>query len=266
MSVRKLLDWIAEPRLAGVDVDSVDLVHLHRDILRSKPMIYGVMGEFYRTCRSLDEELLSGDGLRIEIGAGSSLMKDFQPEVQVTDIKPAAFLDRVLDAERMDLADSSVRAVYGINCFHHLPAPDRFFSELERVLVPGGGCVLIEPYFGPFAAFIYRRLFTTERFDPADPSWDGSTGQGAMTGANQALSYIIFQRDAAEFRRKHPRLILVEQRRLNNYLRYLSSGGLNFRQLVPDFATGVLRGVERLLEPVDHLVALHHAVVIRKPA
>jgi SAM-dependent methyltransferase len=265
MSVRKLLDWIAEPRLAGVSVDSVDLVYLHRDILRSKPMIYGVMGEFYRTCRSLDEQFLSGAGLRIEIGAGSSLMKDFQPEVQVTDIKPATFLDRVLDAQQMDLADGSVRAVYGINCFHHLPEPDRFFSELERVLVPGGGCVLIEPYFGPLAAFLYRRLFTTERFDPADPSWDGSSGQGAMTGANQALSYIIFQRDVSEFARKHPRLAIVEQRRLPNYLRYLSSGGLNFRQLVPNLATGVLRGVERALAPVDHLLALHHAVVLRKP-
>jgi SAM-dependent methyltransferase len=240
-------------------------VYLHRDILRSKPMIYGVMGEFYRACRSLDEEFLSGDGLRIEIGAGSSLMKDFQPEVQVTDIKPATFLDRVLDAQRMDLADGSVRAVYAINCFHHLPEPDRFFSELERVLVPGGGCVLIEPYFGPLAAFLYRRLFTTERFDPADPSWDGSSGQGAMTGANQALSYIIFQRDASEFARKHPRLAIVERRRLHNYLRYLSSGGLNFRQLVPNLATGVLRGVERVLTPVDHLLALHHAVVLRRP-
>jgi len=227
-------------------------------------MIYGVMGEFYRTCRSLDQQHLSGDGLRIEIGAGSSLMKDFQPDVQVTDLKPAAFLDRVLDAEQMDLPDGSVHAVYGINCFHHLPGPDRFFSELERVLVPGGGCVLIEPYFGPFAAFLYRRLFTTERFDPDEESWEGSSSQGAMTGANQALSYIIFQRDAAEFQRKHPRLTLAHQQRLHNYLRYLSSGGLNFRQLLPNVATAVLRGVERALTPFDHLLALHHAIVIRK--
>jgi SAM-dependent methyltransferase len=262
--MRRLLDLIQEPRLRGIDVDSVDLVYRHRDILRAKPMIYGVMGEFYRTCRSLDEKYFSGTGLRIEFGGGSSLMKDFQPDVQVTDVKEATFLDRVLDAQQMDLRDGSVRAFYGINCFHHLPAPDRFFAELERTLVPGGGCVLIEPYFGPLAEFLYRRLFTTEGFNREQLSWDGDSDQGAMRGANQALSFIVFHRDMAEFQRKHPRLELVATLRLRNYLRYLLSGGLNFRQLVPNWARPVLHGVEWLLTPVDHWLALHHVIVIRK--
>lgn len=262
--LRRLLDLVSEPRLRGVDVDSVDLVHRHRDILRSKPLIHAVMGEFYRACRALDEAHFSGDGLRVEFGAGSSLMKDFQPDVWVTDIKPADFIDRVLDAQAMDLPDASVRAFYGINCFHHLPSPDRFFSELSRTLVAGGGCVLIEPYFGPFAEFLYRRLFTTEGYDPDDPNWEGAADRGAMTGANQALSYIVFQRDRAEFERKHPRLELVTDVRSKTYLRYLLSGGLNFRQLVPTWLGGALAGVEQLLTPVDHLFALHHLVVIRK--
>lgn len=264
--MRRLFDLVAEPRLRGVDVDSVDLVYHHRDILRSKPLIYAVMGEFYRTCRALDEAHFSGAGLRVEFGAGSSLMKDFEPDVLVTDIKPAAFLDRVLDAQNMDLGDASVRAFYGINCFHHLPAPDRFFSELERTLVPGGGCILVEPYHGPFAAFLYRRLFTTESFDPDEPSWDSTSARGVMTGANQALSYIIFQRDRTEFERKHPALELVADVRSKSYLRYLLSGGLNFRQLVPTAAGAVLSAVERALTPLEHLLALHHIIVIRKRA
>jgi SAM-dependent methyltransferase len=262
--MRRLLDFVSEPRLRGVNVNSVDLVYRHRDILRSKPLIYAVMGEFYRACLALDEAHFSGEGLRVEFGAGSSLMKDFQPDVMVTDIKPADFLDRVLDAEDMDLPDGSVRAFYGINCFHHLPSPDRFFSELSRTLVAGGGCVLIEPYFGPFAEFLYRRLFATEGYDPDDSTWEGAADRGAMMGANQALSYIVFRRDRAEFERKHPSLELVTQLRSKTYLRYLLSGGLNFRQLVPTWLGGALSGVERLLTPVDHLLALHHLVVIRK--
>ena len=264
--LRRLLDSMGEPRLRGVDVNSVDLAYRHREILRQKPLIHAVMGELYAACRQLDERWLSGAGLRVEIGAGSSVMKDFYPDVIVTDIKPADFLDRVLDAQNMDLPDGSLRAVYGINCFHHLPSPDRFFSELSRTLAPGGGCILVEPYHGPCAAFLYENLFTTEGFDTAAPSWEGAPDRGAMAGANQALSYLVFRRDLAEFRRKHPGLELVARERSRTYLRYLLSGGLNFRQLVPTRAAGALALLERVLSPVDHLLALHHIIVLRKRA
>ena len=264
--MRRLLDLVGEPRLRGVDVNSADLTYRHREILRQKPLIYAVMGELYAMCRQLDERWLSGNGQRIEIGAGSSVMKDFYPDVIVTDIKQAEFLDRVLDAQNMDLPDSSVRAFYGINCFHHLPSPDRFFSELERTLQPGGGCILVEPYYGPFAAFLYKHLFTTEGFDPEASSWEGDAERGAMMDANQALSYVVFQRDHAELQRKHPALERVAHERSRTYLRYLLSGGLNFRQLVPTRAGGALSAVERVLTPIDHLFALHHVIVLRKRA
>ncbi len=264
--IRRLLDLVGEPRLRGVDVNSADLTYRHREILRQKPLIYRVMGELYTTCRQLDERWLSGSGLRVELGAGSSVMKDYFPDVVVTDIKEATFLDRVLDAQHMALEDGSVRTFYGINCFHHLPEPDRFFSELVRTLVPGGGCILVEPYFGPFAALLFKNLFTTEGFDPKAPSWDGAADRGAMMDANQALSYVIFERDRAEFERKHPQLELVAHERSKTYLRYLLSGGLNFRQLVPTRLGGALSMVERALSPIDHFLALHHFVVLRKRA
>ena len=61
--------------------------------------------------------------------------------------------------------------IYGMNCFHHFPDPDRFFTELERVLVPGGGCVLVDPYHGPFARWLYPRLFATEGYDTDQVDW-----------------------------------------------------------------------------------------------
>jgi hypothetical protein len=56
-----------------------------------------------------------------------------------------------------------------------------------------------------------------------------------MEGANQALSYIVFERDRERFERLFPDLEIVEQSWIANYPRYLLSGGLNFRQLLPTF-------------------------------
>jgi SAM-dependent methyltransferase len=262
--MRWLLEKLQEPRLRGINVDDVDLVYKHREILRMKPIMLGVMEEFYSTCRGLDDSYLSGSGLRIEIGGGSSIFKDFFPDVIVTDIKPATYVDRTLNAQKMDLAHNSVRAFYGINCFHHFPEPDRFFSELNRVLVPGGGCILIEPYYGPSARFMYKRLFKSETFDPQQKDWSGEVGQGAMTNANQALSYIVFRRDRVLFDQRHPELEIVYQQRIRNYIRYVLSGGLNFRKLVPDSTVPLLKALECLLAPIDHLFALHHVIVLRK--
>jgi hypothetical protein len=49
-----------------------------------------------------------------------------------------------------------------------------------------------------------------------------------------------------------------------NYLKYLLSGGLNFRQLLPNAFVPALSFIERLLLPFGRLLALHHVVVIKK--
>jgi hypothetical protein len=85
-----------------------------------------------------------------------------------------------------------------------------------------------------------------------------------MNGANQALSYIVFVRDRAEMERKHPSLKIVYEQRVGNYLKYIISGGLNFRQLLPDSLTGTVSFIEKLVWPFNRWFALHHIVVIRK--
>ena len=256
---------LAEPRLRGVDVDSDELITVHRKILEEKPMLNGVFREIYELCRNADERHFSGHGLRIELGSGSSLFKTYYPDILTSDVKRAPHLDLTLDAQNMQLDDASVRAFYGIHCFHHLPEPAKFFAELERVLVPGGGCVLVEPYYGLLAGMFYRRVFDTEHFNPQQAGWELDPELvGSMSNANQALSYIVFKRDLDRFRREHPGLAVVEQRRLHNYARYLLSGGLNFKQLVPSFLGPLIRAGELVLSPIDGFAALHHMVVLRK--
>lgn len=261
MSIRRLL---ADPRLRSIDVDSPDLIEVHREILSSKPMMRSVFQDIYDACRATDLRYFSGEGSRVEVGAGVSLMKEFYPDVLATDIKPSRYVDQVVDALDMPFPDSSIRAIYGLNCFHHLPDPERFFLECERVLVPGGGCILIEPFDGPFARWVYPRLFDTERYDLEQEGWGAAPDAGVMTGANQALSHVVFVRDRALFRSRHPGLELVGLRPLRNYPRYLLSGGLNFRPLLPSATIGLLKLAERLASPVAPALALHQMIVLRK--
>jgi SAM-dependent methyltransferase len=257
---------LALPETNNLDVDSVNRLEVHAAVLQRKPMLAAVFRECHELMLRLDRRTF-GDtpGLRIELGAGVAPIAETFPEVLATDIVPGPGLDAVLDAQCLDLSDGSVRALYGQNCFHHFPDPLRFLTEVERVVAPGGGVLLIEPYYGPLASLAFQRMFASEDFDKTMPDWTtGATGP--MHGANQALSYIVFVRDRALFERKLPNLELVEMFPLDNYLRYLLSGGLNFRQLVPSFTEPGLRALESIFMPARRMLALHHVVVLRRRA
>jgi Methylase involved in ubiquinone/menaquinone biosynthesis len=254
---------LALPDVADLNVDSDDRIIRHSAVLARKPMLREVFTEFHHLFRTLDERYFGKtDGLRVEIGAGVAPVRDSYPDVLATDVVAASHLDRTLDAQAMDLPDSSVRALYGQNCFHHFPQPDRFFSEVERVVAPGGGVILIEPYHGPVASLLYKRLFASEGFDKTMPGWEAPS-DGPMNGANQALSHIVFVRDRATFEARFPDLEIVHAEPLGNLMRYLLSGGLNFRQLVPDIGIPAIKAMEWLVRPILPLLALHHVIVLR---
>ena len=266
MSIISLLrDYLTDPRIKNVDINSIDRINVHREILLSKRLMVEVFEEFYKTCIDLDKKYFTGNGLRVEIGSGSSLFKQYYPEVITTDIEPSPYIYKVLDAQNMDFEDSSVHAIYGINCFHHFPQPEKFVKELIRVLNPGGGCILIEPYYGPFATFIYSNIHKQEHFNKNQVEWSNKkNNMNIMSGANQALSYIVFHRDVEKFNTLFPSLEIVIEKPLNNYLRYLLSGGLNFRQFVPNFLSPSIKLLEWLLLLFSDIMALHFVVVLRK--
>lgn len=258
-----LADRLREPMLVGIDVDGAERMRVHRLIIERKPMIRKVFSEIHNLMLQLESRHLRGDGLRVEIGAGVWPVRETDSDVLATDVVPAPHLDRVLDAQVMDFADGTVKTVFGQHCFHHLPDPELFLAELVRTCQSGGGAVLVEPYWGPVASMVFKRLFTTECFDKSAPDWT-TTETGAMSGANQALSYIVFERDTARFRHEFPQLEIVHQAPIPNHLRYLLSGGLNFRQLVPDVLDPVVRGLEFLASPFNRILALHHVLVLRR--
>ena len=261
--IRRLL---ALPEVADVDVDGTDRLDVHAAVLERRPMLAAVFRECHELMYGLDRRTF-GDtpGLRVELGAGVAPIAMTFPEVLATDVVPSPGLDAVIDAQSMDLRDGSVRALYGQNCFHHFPDPAQFLAEAVRVVAPGGGVVLIEPYYGPVASQVYKRLFVSEDFDKTMPGWR-TDATGPMHGANQALSYIVFKRDRALFEREFPSLELVETFPLTNYVRYLLSGGLNFRQIAPTFTEPALRALERVLRRARRVLGLHYVIVLRRRA
>jgi hypothetical protein len=261
--MKGLFDLLRDPSVENINVDGEDRLAVHSLMLERKPMLREAFTEFHHLFHGLDERFFSAQGLKVEIGAGVAPIRNSYPDVLATDIVSGSNLDRVLDAENMTLENDSVRVVFGQNCFHHFPHPECFFHELERVLPSGGGAILLEPYYGLLASFLFKRLFKTEGYDKTYPSWETPVA-GPMNGANQALSYLVFIRDKQEFERKFPSLKIVHQQPCSNYLKYLISGGLNFRQLCPDWASPMISFMQWALTPLNRYLALHHVVVLRK--
>jgi SAM-dependent methyltransferase len=261
--LRLLRHWLLDPRVRSLDPDSTDFSMAHRRVLMDKPLVQGLFRSFYRRCRALDDRYFSGSGIRVEIGSGAGFITETYADVVTSDVKPLPFVQLVCRGERLPFRDGSVRALYAINTFHHIPSPRAFFSELDRALCEGGGVVMIEPYYGPVARRVFARLHASETFDPSATQWDAPADAGPFSQANQALSWIVFVRDRARFEREFPRLEIVADTP-HTHLRYLVSGGVNFRQLLPSIAEPLIVGAERVLSPLDTLLALQHSIVLRR--
>ena len=131
--------------------------------------------------------------------------------------------------------------------------------------MPGGVVIIIDPSHTFLSRLLYPVLFADEIYDQKAASWK-SENHGAMKGANQALSYIIFQRDRKIYENKFPELEIVYENVLGNYVRYLISGGLNFKPLLPPFLFPLLKFCENLFSPLRFVFGLFHIYVLRKKA
>ena len=262
--IETLREWLVDPSVARLDVDSAEFSVAHRRVLQRKVILRSLFEKFYQECRSMDLRFFDAcPGIRIEIGSGAGIIRDFFPDVITSDIKQLPFVEIVLTADRLPFADCSIRAIYAINVFHHLPSPTRFLNEALRVLHSGGGLVLIEPFHGPVAAWLFKNLHKTEAYEPQAESWETPNGMGPFSNANQALSYMIFKRDRERFEAEFPQLEIVQDQP-HTHLWYILSGGLNFRQLVPNSFATPIRFLEWALSPLDRWIALQHTIVLRK--
>lgn len=265
MIVNRLRQWLYEPEVRGFDVDENGLLAIHSSILREKRLLRSAFETFYRDMAAICDRYLQSPGVEVELGSGAGFFKSLRPNLVTSDVRTGPGIDMELDAQEMRLRDDSVRCIYAINVFHHLPEPEKFFAELERVLHPGGGCILIEPHGGFASAFVHRHLHSDEHFDSLAKGWRTTKIGGPLSGANQAMADIVFRRDLRRFEELYgARLEIVYRGFELNALRYLLSGGLNFRQVIPSFMERPLAWLERLARPLARYWSLHQVIVIRR--
>jgi len=224
--------------------------------------------EFLKVVHDLQRSMMDSAGIitkegnvLIELGAGVLPMKLNFPDVKSTDIVEAEHLDGVLDATNLELGDETVDAIFLQNTFHHIPDPSSFFAECTRVLKMGGRIIILDPYFNYISSILYPNLFKSESFDKQGSWIDANLHP--MIGANQALSYIVFQRDRKKFETLHPDLKILSGTPHTSGLRYLLSGGINFHKIAPSWAFQFIRSCERQSR-IWNMSAIHWVITIEK--
>jgi SAM-dependent methyltransferase len=243
--LRRLL---AHPLTASLQVDDPATTELRKKIIGSKPFLKAIYDEWYGM---LAQAVPSGEGRVLELGSGGGYCAQFIPDLITSEVFPCAGIALTVDAQQLPFADRSLRAIVMTDVLHHMPDVRSFFSEARRCLRPGGKLLMIEPWVTPWSRMVFAGLHS-EPFQPDATDWSfPSTGH--VSGANIAMPWIVLVRDRAKFQAEFPELAVEE---IHPFLpfRYLVSGGVTMRSLMPGFTHGAWALLERgLHSQMEHL-------------
>lgn len=250
-----------------MDFDSVESMKLAVSNIKKKKCLYDIYCESYELMVNSGKRFLEPSATKeLELGSGGGFMKELYPNVITSDIMDADNADMVVDAQNLPFKDGELGVIYAMHVLHHIPDVTKFFREAERTLCVGGGIVLIEPYWGPLASFLYRNVHP-EPFDKKIKEWklpEISDG-GAMSRSNQALSYLLLKRDREKFDTMFPDFEVVYDKPFN-CLRYIATGGVWLKPKLPNFMFDLLKHIEKFCAPLMYLIGIHHIFVIKKRA
>lgn len=252
-----LSSWLAHPLTRGLDIDSPDTTRLRREIIRSKPFLRRVYEEWYR---GIAAEVPPGPGDVLELGTGAGFLKDFLPRLVTSDVFPLDGVDRIVDSADLPFDDGALKGIVMTNVFHHFPDPTRFLDEATRCVRTGGRVVMLEPWNTPWSRLVYRRL----HHEPFEPGADwGFDGIGPLSDANGAQPWIVFARDRARFLVEYPDWTVRSVRELMPF-RYLVSGGVSMRGLMPGWTFPLWRALEACLGPCRGLLGMFALITLEK--
>jgi SAM-dependent methyltransferase len=232
---------LAHPLTAGMRIDDPATTELRRQIISSKPFLKAIYDEWYSL---LAQELPAEDGDVLELGSGAGFCDRYIKGLITSEVFPSPSVQLVVDGGHIPFEDGSLRAIVFTDVLHHMPNVREFFSEAVRCLRPGGKILMIEPWVTPWSRFVYRR-FHHEPFLPESPDWSFPS-TGPLSGANGAIPWIVFVRDRHKFETEFSELRIE---RILPFLpfRYLVSGGVGMRSLMPGFTHPLWARLERML-------------------
>jgi SAM-dependent methyltransferase len=232
---------LAHPLTRGLDLDDPNTTAMRRRIVQSKPFLRAIYLEWYR---KLAGDLPGGDGRVLELGSGAGFFRDVVGEAICSEIFVCPNIDVVCDGQRMPFGDSSLRAIVMTDVFHHLPRAREFLREATRSVRPGGVVAMIEPWVTSWSKIIYTKLHH-EPFRPEAEAWEFPSS-GPLSGANGALPWIVFERDRERFEREFPQWKIERVEKIMP-MRYLLSGGVSMRSLLPGWMHGPVKSFEKTI-------------------
>lgn len=257
-------DWriIMLKSYSSMNFDDPKMMRKAKHNLKAKNCLYQNYKKMYENMyRMANKSLKCASGVEVELGSGGGFFKEINKNVITSDLDKTNDVDLVINAMDLPFKNNSVKTIYAAHVLHHIPDIDKFFEEVNRCVHSGGGCVLVEPYWSPLGKFCFKHLHS-EAYDDKQKDWKLNSS-GPMSGANQALSYIILKRDRKIFNQKYPNLEVIYDRPFNG-ISYLSTGGIWLKPYLPDKVVVVLNKLEQIFWPFMYLFGVHHMFVIRK--
>lgn len=246
-----------ETRQTG-DFDDPHATMIHAKVIQKKVFLK----KLYRDCyKELYNEINGCEGkVIVEVGSGGGFIKEVISNAITSDIMELSNVDKVFSATEMPFGDGSVDVFFLNNVLHHIKDVRFFFTEAVRCLKTSGRIVMIEPANTLFSRFVYKN-YHHEDFD-VTAGWLLKNG-GPLTTGNGALPWIIFYRDRHIFEEQFSLLKIVKVR-IHTPLRYLLSGGLTYRQLVPSCCYSIIKTMERMLSPLNGMIGMFQTIVLEK--
>ncbi len=249
---------LAHPLTRGLPVDDPRVTALRREIIRSKPFLRKIYEEWYDW---LAASIPPGGGRVLELGSGAGFFKERLPEAVASEVFFLPGMDLALDGCALPFAAGSLRAVVMTDVFHHIPDVGAFLTEAGRSVRPGGVVAMLEPWPTALSRTILARLHPEPLAKDA-PEWRLPQG-GPLSNANQALPWIVFERDRGRFERERPEWA-VEAVEPCMPFRYLVSGGVGMRSLMPGWAHGLWRGLENWFAPWSDRLGMFARIRLRR--
>ena len=252
-----LKDLLAHPLTRGLDIDSPRCTELRRSIIQKKSFLRQIYEEWHLAVASL---LPLNEAPVVELGSGGGFLSDYLDELITSEVFHCRDVRLVLDGARLPFVNESLAGIVMTDVLHHLPQPRLFLAEARRCLRPDGLVIMIEPWVTPWSRLVYSTLHH-EPFRPDAAQWSFPES-GPLSGANGALPWIIFARDRGQFEKEFPELQIHS---INPFMpfRYLLSGGVSWRSLMPGWSFALWRKVEHLLQPWMNHLAMFALIVLR---
>jgi len=262
IEIMNILRFLQLPYMNTVEnLDDPKVTTLRRKIIEEKIFLKKLYTDFYiifkNSLRDLPKEIKL-----VELGSGGGFIKKIIPDVITSDVITLPDVDLNFSATKMPFKNESVDRFFMLNVLHHINDSRLFFKEAYRCLKNNGKIIMIEPANTLWGGFFYQH-FHHEGFN-SKTGWILES-HGPLSDANNALPWIIFIRDKNKFEKLFPNLKII---RIvpHTPIRFIISGGVTFRQLLPSWTYSIIKGIEKLASPFSKYTGMFYTIEIEKVA